>query len=184
MRSYHRLIAAVLVFSAGAFARPAFSATAFAGIDALQSTVMQKGQSSFSGLGVRARMTSARLVPGFDFLPSIEYWRSKTTVSAFGIETSRRDATLGVDARYTFKREGWSPYAGLGYGVHFISNKVNAPTLGLTDEEDSLVKGGISFLGGVNFPLTERIDNLLDLKYHVLSDYGQYKFSWGLAFDF
>jgi len=184
MRPNHRLIAAVLIFAAGAAARPASAATAFAGIDALQSTVMQKGQSSFSGMAVRTRLTSARLVPGFDFLPSIEYWRSKTTVSAFGIETSRRDATLGVDARYTFKREGWTPYGGVGYGIHFISNKVNAPTLGLNDEEDSLVKGGIALLGGINFPLTERIDNLLELKYHVLSDYGQFKLSWGLAWDF
>jgi opacity protein-like surface antigen len=184
MRSSHRTWLFLLTLATFVAARPASAATAFAGIDALQSTVMQKGQSSFSGLGVRARMTSARLVPGFDFLPSIEYWRSKTTVSTFGIETSRRDATLGVDARYTFKREGWSPYAGVGYGVHFISNKVNAPSLGLTDEEDSLVKGGIAILGGVNFPLTERIDNLVDLKYHVLSDYGQFKLSWGLAFDF
>lgn len=162
--------------------------TAFAGpvvgLDATSSTVMQKGQSSFSGIGIRARLTSARLVPGIDFLPSVEYWRSRTTVSTFGIEASRRDATLGVDARYTFRREGWSPYAGAGFGLHFLSNRVDAPTLGLNDQEDSLVKGGVSLLGGVTFPLTARVANLVEVKYHHLPDEGQFKFNWGLAWDF
>ena len=90
MRSSHRMWLFLLALATLVAARPAPAATAFSGVDALQSTVMQKGQSSFSGMAVRTRLTSARLVPGFDFLPSIEYWRSKTTVSAFGIETSRR----------------------------------------------------------------------------------------------
>lgn len=184
MRFLHRLWLAAALVALGATSRPSWAATPFAGIDVLQSTVMQEGQSSFSGIGLRTRMISSQLVPGIDFLPSIEYWRSRTTVESFGIETSRRDATLGVDARYTFKREGWSPYAGLGLGVHFLATKVNAPALGLNDREDSLVKGGIAFLGGVAFPLNERIDNLLEVKYHHLSDYGQLKLSWGLAWDF
>lgn len=183
MRPPYRLPLALALLSVAALSRPA-AAGPIAGIDAMSSTVMQEGQSSFSGLGVRLRLTSARLVPGIDFLPSIEYWRAKTTVSTFGIETSRRDATLGVDARYTLRREGWSPYGGAGFALHFLSTRVDAPSLGLVNREDSLVKGGLSFLGGVTFPLTDRIANLVEVKYHHLSDYGQLKLSWGLAWDF
>lgn len=185
MRPSRRLRSAALLlaFSLAAFGAPA-AAGPFAGIDGVSSTVMQEGQSAFSGIGVRLRLTSAQLIPGIDFLPTIEYWRNRTTVSTFGIETARRDATLGVDARYTFKREGWSPYAGAGFGLHFLSSEVNAPSLGLVDAEDSLVKGGVAVLGGVTFPITERIGNLVEAKYHVLSDYGQLKLSWGLAWNF
>lgn len=184
MRPKYRLWISLALLSIAMTATPALAAGPFAGIDALSSTVMQEGQSSFSGIGVRARITSVRIIPAVDFLPSIEYWRNRSTVSSFGIETSRRDATLGVDARYTFRREGWSPYAGAGFGVHFLSTRVDAPALGLNDREDSLVKGGLALLGGVMFPLTERVANMLEVKYHHLSDYGQLKISWGLAWDF
>ena len=26
---------------------------------------------------------------------------------------------------------GWNPYVGAGYGIHFLSSEINAPTLGL-----------------------------------------------------
>jgi len=162
------------------------SAPAFAlgieGFDVMSSTVMQEGQSSFSGLGARARLQADRLVPQIDIMPYAEYWRNSTTVQPYDIHSTRKDATLGVDAVFKFSDNAWQPFVGVGYGLHFLSSRVQAPQLGVSDASSSVVKGGLSVLGGVNFPLTSRIDNFLELKYHHVPDYRQLKFNWGLTF--
>lgn len=163
-------------------AAPARAASSFAGIDALTSTVLQEGQSSFSGIALRARVTTVRLIEGWELLPTFEYWRNGNTVEPFDIRTSRRDATLGCDIRYNFRREHWTPYVGGGLGVHFLSSEVNAPSLGLYSAENSVMKGGVSLLGGVTFPLSSRVDNFVEAKYHHVSDYRQLKLNWGLSF--
>ena len=47
-------------------------------IAAMTSTVMQEGQSSFSGLGLRAQVTSDRLMQGFSLLPTTEHCRNSS----------------------------------------------------------------------------------------------------------
>jgi hypothetical protein len=156
-------------------------AQVFSGVDAMSSTVMQEHQSSFSGLGTRVRLHSARIVEGFDLLPYVEYWRNSTRVEPFGITSTRKDATLGADARFSFKREGWRPYVGGGFGVHFLSTEVDAPTLGLRHANDSVIKGGLSALAGITFPLSKHLDNFMELKYHHLPGYSQLKLNMGIA---
>ena len=156
-------------------------AQVFSGVDAMNSTVMQQHQSSFSGVGVRVRLHSAQIVEGFELLPIIEYWRNGTSVEPFGITTSRKDATLGADIRYSFKGEGWRPYLGGGLGVHFLATDVDAPSLGLHNQRDSVIKGGLSALAGITFPLTKHVDNFVELKYHQLRGYSQLKFNMGIA---
>jgi opacity protein-like surface antigen len=151
------------------------------GVDVMSSTVLQEGQSSFSGLGLRARLHPDRLVAGIEILPSLEYWRNSSTVSPYDIRTTRKDATLAVDARYNFQVHGWNPYLGAGYGLHFLSSRVNAPSLGLNDASNSVILGGLSALAGTSFGLTPRIDNFIELKYHHIPDYRQLKLNWGLA---
>ena len=182
MRLHLALAAAV----AALLAAPTASSAAgiVSGIDAMTSTVMQKGQSSFSGLAMRLRLHPSSLSQTIDILPSIEYWRNSNTIQPYDIHSSRRDATLGVDARFRFPREGWQPFVGAGLGLHFLSNEVKAPSLGIPDTQTSAVRGGLAFLGGVNFPMTHRIDNFIELKYHVLSGSEQLKLNWGLAVGF
>ena len=170
------------------FAATAVASTAHAqqtkvltGIDVMSATVLQEGQSSFSGLGLRARLHPERLVSQIEILPSIEYWRNSSTVPPYDIRATRKDATLGVDARYNFQVHGWNPYLGAGYAIHFLSSRVNAPTLGLNDASDSVVKGGLAALAGTSFALSKRIDNFIELKYHHIPDYKQLKINWGLA---
>lgn len=151
------------------------------GLDAMTSTVMQEGQSSFSGLAIRTRLHDLRLIDGWEVMPSIEYWRNGSTVQPFGIQTSRRDLTLAVDVRYNFRQEGWSPYLGVGVAAHSLSNRVNAPGLGLIDAEDSLLKGGLSALAGASFPMGARFENFVEFKYHHVTDYRQLKLNWGLS---
>ena len=156
-------------------------AQVFSGVDVMNSTVMQQHQSSFSGLSARVRLRSARIVEGFDLLPYVEYWRNSTRIEPFGITSTRKDATLGADVRYSFQREGWRPYVGAGLGVHFLSTEVDAPTLGLHHATDSVIRGGLSALAGVTFPLTAHLDNFMELKYHHLPGDSQLKLNMGIA---
>lgn len=159
---------------------PTASAAGIAGVDVMTSTVIQEKQSSFSGLGLRMRIASPLLIQGIELMPTVEYWRNANNVEPFGIRTTRKDATLGADIRYAFRRTGTRPYVGAGIALHFLSSSVDAPSLGLFDETDALVKGGISLLGGLAFPLTSRFENFLELKYHHVPDYRQIKINWGL----
>lgn len=150
-------------------------------IEAMSATVMQRHQSSFSGLGLRARIKPPQMMEGFSIVPSLEYWRNQSTIQAFGIQSTRKDATLAGLARYDFKHAGWQPYVGAGLGLHFISNEVNAPSLGLNNASESVIKGGVVALAGVSFGLAGKLGNLIEVEYHGLSDQSQLKINWGLS---
>src|SRR3954465_138733 len=59
-------------------------------IEMMSSTVMEEGQSSFSGMGIRVRMTPSRLDPHVQIMPNIEWWRSSNTMTQYDIETTRK----------------------------------------------------------------------------------------------
>ncbi|MBI1799798.1 MAG: outer membrane beta-barrel protein [Candidatus Eisenbacteria bacterium] len=163
-------------------AAPARAASKF-GLDGLMSTVMQENQSSISGFAVRARLHPAMLIDNIVLMPTLEWWRSSSHVDPYGIESVRSDNTLSMDARYEFRRPGFIPYVGGGIGVHFLSSRVDAPSLGIYDATKSLTKGSFSLLGGVTIPLTTKVQNFLELKYHHVSDYRQLKLNWGIAVE-
>lgn len=170
------LVTVLLVLSA-VLAR----AGTFGGVDLMTATVMQKHQSSFSGVAARVRLSSARIVDGFELLPFVEYWRTSTTVDPPDITVSRKDATLGAHARYRFQHAGWQPYVGGGLGVHFLSSEVNATALGLGDEHDSVIRGGISALAGIAVPLSDHVENFMELEYHHLPDMSQLRINMGIG---
>lgn len=174
---------AFLVLTLAASFAPAVRAAEIVGIDGMTATVLQQHQSSFSGLGLRTRVRSALLIPNIEFLPYVEYWRNTSTVQPFNVSSLRSDGTVGCDARYVTEFRGFHPYAGAGLGLHFLHNEVEAPTLGLARGESSLVKGGVSLLGGATFPLAGRLENFVELKYHHVPDYSQVKINMGLAFN-
>ena len=177
----HRLTRTFLVALVCAAPAPAAATMNLTGIDAMTSTVMQEGQSSFSGLAVRARMTSPLFIPGFAIMPTVEYWRNANSIEAFGIRTTRKDATLGADVYYAFRPTGTRPYVGAGFALHFLSSTVDAPSFGLDHESHALVRGGVGILAGLAFPLADRFDNFVELKYHHVSGYRQLKLNWGLS---
>jgi len=145
--------------------------------------VMQQDQSSFSGLGLRGRLPT-RLSSRVEILPFVEYWRSQSTIESYGVTTRRTDATLGAFARCNFGGSTMHPYLGMGYGLHFLSDEVQAARLGLPEGSNSLIKGGIAFLGGASFPLTGSVGTLLEGEYHYLPGVSQFKLNWGLGFSF
>jgi hypothetical protein len=150
-------------------------------IEMESSTVMQEGQSSFSGMGIRVRMTSPRLDPHIQIMPNIEWWRSSNTMTQYDIETTRKDATPGVDAVWDFRDAQFKPYVGAGFALHFLSEKLAAPSLNL-NESHSLTKGGLTLLGGASFALTGHFETFLDMKYHHVPDYRQLKINWGVSY--
>ena len=163
---------------------PSFAATTLSGLEAMTATVFQEGQTSFSGLGLRTTFKSDALVPGFTFLPGIEWWRNSTKVESYELSAERRDITLACDARYTFTFKNVEPYLGLGFGMHFLNTEVSAPTLGLASAENSLIKGGVSGTAGLLFPVGSKFQNLIELKYHHVTDYRQYKLNFGITYGF
>ena len=181
MRQFAR---SILFLTLAASLAPTAHASSLVGIDAMTATVMQQKQSSFSGIALRARLRSAQLVDNIEFLPYVEYWRNASTVQPFNIRSSRSDATLGGDVRYMGEWRAMHPYVGAGFGLHFLNSEVQAPSLGLPLGRNSLVKGGLSLLGGATFPLAGRLENFMEVKYHHVPNYGQVKINMGLAFTF
>jgi len=72
-------------------------------------------------------------------------------------------------------------FLGAGFGLHFLSTEVDAPSLGLHHANDSMIKGGLSALAGITLPLSKRLDNFMELKYHHLPGYSQLKINMGIA---
>lgn len=177
-----RILRSLLFLTLAASLAPAAHAGPLVGIDAMTATVLQKQQSSFSGLGLRARVRSDQLIEKIEFMPYIEYWRNTSTIQPFNIRSSRSDATLGADVRFITEYKGMHPYVGTGFGLHFINTEVQAPSLGLPLGRNSIVKGGLSLLGGATFPLAGRLENFVEVKYHHVPSYGQVKINMGLSF--
>jgi len=162
---------------------PTAHAAELTGVDAMTSTVLQEKQSSFSGLGIRARLHSAQLVPNVEMLPYIEWWKNTSTVQPFNIKSSRSDATVGFDVRYMGAWRNLRPYGGAGIGMHFLRNEVEAPSLGLAHGENSLIKGGPAFFGGATYALAGKLENFIEVKYHYVPSYSQFKIHMGLAWN-
>lgn len=181
MRQMDLVVAAALCLAVAAPA-PARAALKLAGIDGITSTVLEQDQSSFSGLGLRARVQSDAFVPQLVFMPTVEWWRSHATLDPYSIHATRKDAALGVDARWDFKAGALHPYLGGGWALHFLSSDVTSTPLGLKDSE-SITRGGFAALGGLVFPIGGHIDNFLEVKYHHLSGARQVKLNWGLSYN-
>ena len=181
MRTAIRRCSAILAFAILPTLLPAAAhATDIVGFDVQLSTVMQQRQTSFSGVGMRFRLKSTGLAENIEFLPNMEYWRNSASIQRFEINTTRKDATVGVDARYVFFKGSWEPYVGGGWALHFLSNEVIAP--GYNNARASFTQGGLTGLAGVSFPLTSVVQNFVEFKYHHVPDARQLKLNWGFAF--
>jgi len=181
MRTFARMLATLVALSLSVPAA-ALAAGAITSVEGMTSTIFQHGQSSFSGIGLRVQVHPTQLIQNVTLMPTLEYWRNTSNISSFGIESTRKDATMGVDARYDFPHQGLRPYVGAGIALHFLSNRVDAPSLGLNDATDSTIKGGLSLLGGVTFGIAGKLSNLIELKYHHVPDQSQLKINWGLSY--
>jgi len=177
------LLLAALTAGLALTAAPARASGGLSGIDAMMATVFQEGQSSFSGLGMRFRISDSRITENIDFLPTVEYWRNSSKLESFGLASVRRDGTIGADVRWLFPGEAWRFYAGTGIAAHFISTEVDAPQFGLNDANDSLTKGGMTLLTGVWFGSRSSLGNFIEAKAHFVGGYRQLKINFGLSWS-
>lgn len=153
------------------------------GIEVMTATVFEQGQSSFSGVGLRARIKSARLAPSADVLPWIEYWRNATRIDAFDLRATRRDATLGCDVRWTFAGEAMKPYVGGGLGVHFLSAEVDAPGAGFDDANESVTRGAFAMMAGLKLGEPARFSQFAEVRWHAIPRASQVKIHLGLSWN-
>jgi opacity protein-like surface antigen len=185
MRLKDRIAAAALSLALAATLIPVTGARAalrLAGIDGISSTVLQRDQTSFSGLGLRARVRSDAFVKSLVFMPTMEYWHNQSHLDPYAIRTASSDATLGLDARWEFTTGNTHPYVGAGVALHFLSSEVRSVPLGL-DQTDSSMRGGLTLLGGLVFPITSKLGNFIEVKYHDLPRARQVKVNWGLGWN-
>ena len=139
---------------------------------------------SFSGLALRMRLRSPAFVPSLEFMPTVEFWQNSSKISAFDVKTTRRDATLGGDVRWVFAHAHWQPYAGAGLALHFLDDRLQAPTLGVPDRQSSTVRGAVAMLGGVQFGMTDKLGSFVEVKFHDVAGYRQVKFNTGLGWNY
>ena len=163
---------------------PPATPSGIVGLDAMTATVFQEGQSSFSGIALRLRVHPSALVSSIDLLPTFEYWQNTSHIDEFDIRTTRRDATLSGDVRFTFPRTGARPYVGAGLGLHFIENDLSAPRYNEPHATSSTVKGALEAMGGLQFEMSGRLGSFLELKFLDVTHYRQLKLDTGLSWNF
>ncbi len=186
MRLRFSTIFAALCFSVALASTPARAAQGVTGLEAMTSTVFQKGQSSFSGVGIRLRIQSARLLPNVEIRPGIEYWRNAISVDDFQLSAVRRDATLGGDALWLFPlgSRNFEPYLGGGFAIHFLSSEVSSPQIPNSPAENSVQKGALSLVAGLRFGKNQRFGNFIETEYHIIPQGQQLKLHFGLNWNF
>lgn len=187
MRFTFRASLAALAIAFALASTPARAADGITGLEAMTSTVFQKGQSSVSGVGIRMRIQSAQMLPNVEFRPSIQYWRNAISVDDFQLSAVRKDATLGGDALWLFPLESraFEPYLGGGFGIHFLSSEVNSPQIANSPATNSVQKGALSLVGGLRFGKDQRFGNFVEVEYHMVPQAQQLKlhigFSWNVG---
>lgn len=185
MRFRFRASCVVFVLALALAATTAHAAGGITGVEAMTSTVFQKGQSSFSGVGLRLRVQSERTLPNVEFRPSIEYWRNAISVDDFQLSAVRKDATLGGDALWLFPMESrtFEPYLGGGFGIHFLSSEVSSPQIANSPATNSVQKGALSLLGGLRFGKAERFGNFIEAEYLMVPQGQQLKMHVGFHWN-
>ena len=172
-------VAALLTLPAAAHAQIHLT-----GMDGMMQTVKQEGQSAFSGLGFRARITSDDLPMHLTLMPTLEYWRNTANLRDFNIEAAQKDMTLGMDARYEMTFGTWHPYAGGGLASHWINSTLSAPQQGIQQAQEDHTKIAPDLLAGLQLAPLGPIQSFLEVKYAFVTDYQQFKLNWGLGVNF
>ena len=154
------------------------------GLDGMMQTIKQQGQSAFSGLGMRARITSDDLPMHLTLMPTLEYWRNSANLKDFDIEAAQKDLAVGLDGRYEMEFGTWRPYAGAGLEAHFINSQFSAPQIGVPAASEDHTKLAPNLLAGLQLAPLGPIQSFLEAKYAFVSDFQQFKLNWGLGVNF
>ncbi len=107
----------------------------------------------------------------------ISYWKKSET--AFFIEVSVSDASVGGNVLLRLPAEPLKIYGGAGLGVHFVTGRAEFLGIGASETETKL---GIHLLGGLEYGLMERLAVFANGRFDLVSDINQFKIYGGVRF--
>ena len=117
------------------------------------------------------------------------YWGKSYDVGIYSWTFS--DFAIKVNGKYYFPMEKMKPYVGAGLGIHMVSSKWEQPpytiggyTYGGGSVSASDTKFGFHILGGVEYPINEKIGVLGKLEYGLVSDVNQLIIGAGVTYKF
>ena len=155
-----------------------------AGIDLALNSVKRQDQSSIAGWSARMRIDGDDFPIGLMLMPTISRWQDKTSVEALSFGTTQRDFTLGLDAAFQWQWKSVKPYAGAGFGVHFMRAEFAAPTLGVPPTVESATRFAPDILLGLAMPTSSWLQPYTEASYAWLSPSNQFRFNVGLGANF
>jgi hypothetical protein len=131
------------------------------------------------GFGVSANLGT--IAPRFMLELNAGFW-SASEEPFPGNEFSVQDISFGAKGKYMFpvKKSQVNPFVGGGLGLHFVSAEL---TSGGVSTDDSEVKLGLDFGGGLLFPMNPQWDLMTELWYGVVSDVNQVSFIVGVEYN-
>jgi hypothetical protein len=169
-------------------AAPGAAWSAASRLELLNQSVRVSGQSSVTGFGLRVHLAGGNINPGFEVVPTAEYWRDKDKAPELGVnELMQKDWKFGADARYRFGDDaGWTPYAGAGLAVHIVSSRSNVTFPGQAPLviEDSGRKLAPNIVVGVDMPHAGPLRNSVEIGYEFVSNLKQFKVNFGIGWVF
>lgn len=119
------------------------------------------------------------------------YWSQSE--SAFGVEASFSDFIIGGRGKYNFavSNPKVHPYAGAGLGLHFVTLGVDIPAINFggttipgSSVEDSELRLGVDFGGGLMFDVSDRVSLMGDTWVTLVSDVSQLNVRFGALYRF
>jgi len=122
------------------------------------------------------------IVPNLMIEPNIGFWTSSEDI--FGTKVSFRDIVVGGRGKYLFEIQNSKirPFLGGGLGLHFLHAEVSST--GFPTIEDSEVRLGFDFGGGVYFPINPSWDITSEVWYGIVSDINQASIMVGAQYNF
>ena len=125
-----------------------------------------------SGLSFGAGADLGEITTGLHLRPEIGYW--SVSRDDFGVDVTSSDFIINANVIYAFMNgtERTPFFAGGGIGLNSVSSEVVVPGSGTFSASESKI--GINLIGGVLFPMAEKIMIGGEARYVIISDFGHF----------
>jgi len=112
--------------------------------------------------------------------PLAEYWSVGQDVGPYNADI--KDLSFGADVMFDFPLQDsrFTPYAGGGLGLHFLSASSNVPNV--PDQDHT--KFGLNLQGGIQSDVMPNLAIFGELRYNFVSDANQLKILGGFTYKF
>jgi outer membrane autotransporter protein len=110
----------------------------------------------------------------------VEYWSVGQDVGPYNADI--KDLSFGADVNFDFPLQDsrFTPYAGGGLGMHFLSASSNVPNV--PDQDHT--KFGFNLQGGIQSDVMPNLAIFGELRYNFVSDANQLKILGGFTYRF